>query len=88
MTKHSKHHKLKRILIVVIGIYGLGSICAAALDFSDRRGPKVYPRMYHETVFIISYAMLNQGVKPRVPFDRNRPWFYGMERPLNDRAKP
>ena len=73
-------------LAVVLGLYALGPIIAAAVDYSDRRGPRIYPRGYHEVAFIVSYAVFCQGEKPRVPFDRDRAWFYGMERPLNQRA--
>ena len=75
-----------KLLVVIVGLYALGPIVAAALDYPDRRGPRIYPRGYHEVCFIMAYALFRQGEKPRVPFDRDRAWFYGMERPLNERA--
>ena len=74
-------------VLSAVALYCAGPIIAAALRYPDRRGPLIYPQGYHETVFIISHELFHNGEKPRAPFDRDRPWLYGMNRPLNGRAR-
>ena len=61
------------VLPFVMGMYGVG----------DRRGPKVYPRWYHQELFKLGWEAGNHSEKkPRIPIDgwkTVRPWFYGLE---------
>lgn len=87
MTKVLRAYKNILITIsIVIMFYAIGPIIAAILNYPDRRGPKVYPRQYHEMMYIFTYSMFSNGEKARIPFDRDRSWFYGLERPINHRS--
>jgi len=59
--------------------YLLGPIVAAACDYSDRRGPVIYPEIYHGPIFIIVYELLHNGETPRIPPFKRRPLFYGLK---------
>lgn len=65
-------------LCVLIALYCVMPIVAGLWDLGkDRRGPKIYNRVYHEFLYSISYQLV-RGEKPRVPFDRDRVWIYGF----------
>jgi len=68
---------LKWATIILIVTYLAGPIVAAALRYSDRRGPVIYPKAYHEIIFIIAHEAFHDGEKPRLPIHPGeRPWFY------------
>ena len=62
--------------------YLAGPILAAILQSGEREGPRIYPVVLHETLYILVHESVH-NVKPRRAIDASlydRPWFYGMEK--------
>lgn len=78
-----KHTALKTIARILVVIYLAGPVIAALLRYPDRRGPRIYPEIYHGAVFHLVYVMC-YGQKPRYSRMYERAWFYGMERPVDE----
>ncbi|RYD24455.1 MAG: hypothetical protein EOP88_00165 [Verrucomicrobiaceae bacterium] len=78
-----KHTALRRAVWILAAAYLAGPVVAALLRYPDRRGPRIYPEIYHGAVFHLVYVMC-YGQKPRYSRMYERAWFYGMERPLDE----
>ena len=76
-----KHNVFRSTVCILAVVYLAGPVIAALFRYPDRRGPRIYPRDCHSVLFSMTYQLLH-GEKPRIPADRGRPWFYGMERPV------
>ncbi len=63
---------------ILLVAFLLAPAIAGFYRYGDRRGPRIYPAIYHEIVFRLTYDESTEG-KPRVPLFHGRPWFYGME---------
>jgi len=78
-------NRRRAILVGLAIVYLSGPFIAGLCNYPDKRGPLIYPEFYHVTVFTIAWCQMpespqHDGHKPRVPFLRTRPFFYGMER--------
>ena len=70
------------LLVVVFVLYIEGPLIAGVFGIGDRDGPKIYPRAYHEALYMISYEEVC-GEKPRSHGELcggGRPFFYGLPR--------
>ena len=67
--------------LIELGLYVSGPVIASIFEIGDRRGPKFYPRPFHETIYMVVWKMTpHEAKKPRVPYNApSRPWFYGLE---------
>ena len=74
--------RLSFVAASALVLYAAGPAIAAFLEAGDRWGPKIYPRGYHEAVYLLAWDWGSHvEQKPRVGFwfkDENRPWFHGM----------
>lgn len=67
-------------LILLSGIlYLLFPMVAGLFAIGDRDGPKIYPKGYHATLYMVSYEAV-RNEKPRENFLYERPWCYGFPR--------
>lgn len=70
------------LVAVLLPVYGFLPVCAGFLSIGDRRGPIIYPKSFHEALFVIGWESSSSNVgKPRVPFggwSSSRPLFYGL----------
>lgn len=78
--------KKKKLLLILGGtllfLYLIGPCIAAVFEIGNRWGPKIYPILYHETVYMMTWEMsVHEAKKPRIGYwyeRKYRPWFYGM----------
>ena len=75
MTTRSK--RLFAVPVGVLLIYALTPFVAGVFGAYDRRGPKIFAESHHESLYRIGYALFHDD-KPRVPYMRERSWFYGV----------
>ena len=81
------------ILIAVV-VYALTPFVAGLVGTYDLRGPKIFFTEHHVLLYRIGDAFIprspDRDGKPRVPYMRERSWFYGIEgkpTPKRDIAK-
>lgn len=76
---NTKMKTINGIAIVVLMIYVTFPFFAGLCDLGgDRRGPKIYNRSHHEILYRLGYSLV-RNERPRVPFDRDRQWFYQQQ---------
>jgi hypothetical protein len=71
---------LKRFALVALGVvlvYALTPFVAGLVGTYDRRGPKIFAESHHELLYMTGYSLFHDD-KPRVPYMRERSWFYGV----------
>ena len=73
------YRKASKLVLLSVILYLLFPIVAGLCALGDRDGPKIYPKTYHTTLYMISYETL-RNEKPREDFLSERPWFYGFPR--------
>lgn len=69
---------LGQFLAGILIVYFCFPFVAGIFKFYDRRGPKIYFAAHHELFYRFGYSFVSNE-KPRVPFNRQRSWFYGMK---------
>jgi len=70
----------KRFAAVALGVvlvYALTPFAAGLFGTYDRRGPRIFAESHHELLYMIGYSLFHDD-KPRVPYLRERSWFYGV----------
>ncbi len=65
--------------VLLLNIYLLMPVMAALYELGDARGPKIYPRSYHERVYTWGRNLTDSGWSPPREYGRDRPWFYGSD---------
>jgi hypothetical protein len=68
---------------VLGAVYLSGPVIASVYEIGDRRGPKTYPAVLHEAIYIFVWELTpHESKKPRLPAvwqAEHRPWFYGQD---------
>ena len=71
-----KKPAIKWVVAGLVVTYLIAPFISGLLDYSDRRGPLIYPVEYHEILHTLGRALVGRGAT-KIPFTE-RPWFYGL----------
>jgi hypothetical protein len=89
MTSRRRHFLLVSLAVLIL-VYLLGPVIATVFEIGNRAGPKVYPRVMHEAIYMVAWEITPHAEnKPRLPAvfrSEHRPWFYGMNSENDDPA--
>src|SRR5262245_24090325 len=81
MSNHRK--RIVAGMLIVVLAYALTPFVAGLLGTYDLRGPKIFFTEHHALLYRIGDAFVPRSPardgKPRVPYMRERSWFYGIE---------
>ena len=73
------YRKASVLILFSVIVYLLFPIVAGLCAIGDRDGPKIYPKAYHATLYMVSYEAV-RNEEPRESYLYERPWFYGFPR--------
>lgn len=74
----SRCKKVVFTVLAIVLIYAFTPFVAGVVGRSDPRGPKIFAEDHHYILYRIGYVFAGRG-KPRIPYMRERSWFYGIE---------